>query len=140
MICEYSIKYKTSGWPWSQKVEDIEPWTLYSVSRLKFIILIYHPIPNFQSHSSWWLCEFDNILSNTRHLDDPEVKRRKIWIPEIYMACHVWNSKSFSILLFPVSNHIYHEDHDDLMFFFQIQDIWRTLKSKEGRLGALKFI
>ena len=110
------------------------------MSRLKYKILLYNPIPHFYSYSSgrkWW---FDVILSNTKHLVDPEVKSRKIWSPEIYIACHVWNSNSFSKILFPSFNHIHHEGNDDLMLLFQIQDIWRTLKSKEGRIGSLKFI
>ena len=80
-----------------------------------------------------------NILSNTRHLEDPEVKRRKIWSLELYIACHVWNSKSLSIILFPISNHIHHDDNDNLIIFFQIQIIWRTLKSKDGRGWSLEF-
>ena len=47
--------------------------------------------------------------------------------------------KCFSIFLFPIPYHIYHEGHDYLRMFFQIQDIWRTLKSKEGRYGVLDF-
>ena len=140
MISCYSFKYKTSGGPWTQKKEDLDPWNLYSMSRFKLKILLYPPIPHFLSYSScssWW---FDDFLSNTRHLEDPEVKRRKIWSPKIYIACHVWNSKSFSKILFQISNHIHHEGNYDLMLFFQIEDIWRTLKSKEERFGALKFI
>ena len=140
MIWEYSFKHKTSGGQWSQKKEDMKPWTSHSVSRLKFKILIYHHVPHFYSYWSlrkWW---FENILSNTRHLDDPEVKRKKIWSLELHIACHIWNSKSLSIILFPISNHIDHWANDDLRIFFQMQDIWMTLRSKEGRYGALNFI
>ena len=84
MIWCYSFKWKTSGGLWSQKKEDLEPWNLYSKSRLKL--------------------------------------------------------KSFSVILFPISNHIHHEGNHEFIVFFQIQDIWRTLKSKEGRFGSLKFI
>ena len=138
MIWCYSFKYKTSGGPWSQQKEELDPSNLYSMSRLKFKILLYNPFTHFYWYSSWRKWWFHAILSNTRHLEDLEVKRRKIWSPKIYIACHVWNSKSFSIILFPVSNHIHHEGNDDIMLFFEIQYIWRTLKSKEGRFGALK--
>ena len=58
---------------------------------------------------------------------------------EIHIACQVWNLKSLSLILFPISNHIHHDDNDNLIIFFQIQDILRTLKSKEGRYGSLNF-
>ena len=37
--------YKTSGVLWSRKKEDMEPLISHTVSRLKFKIIIYHPIP-----------------------------------------------------------------------------------------------
>ena len=118
----------------------MKPSTSHSVSRLKFKILFDHPISNSLSYSSlryWW---FEIILSITRHIEDPEVKRRKIWSPQLHIACHVWNLRYILIFLFSIPYHIYNEGHDDLRIFFQIQDIWRTLKSKEGRYGALHFI
>ena len=45
----------------------------------------------------------------------------------------------FKMLYYHPFYDIYHEGHDDLRIFFQIQDIWRTLKSKEGRYGTLNF-
>ena len=85
---------------------------------------------SYLSWRSWW---FENILSNTRHLEDSEVERRKIWSLELPIACHVWNSKSLYIILFSISNHIHHDDNENLILFCQIQNIWRILKSKEGR-------
>ena len=73
-------------------------WTLYSVSRLKFKMLFDHPISHSLTSPSWRLWWIENILSNTRHLEDSEVKRRKIWSPQLHIACHVWNLKSFLII------------------------------------------
>ena len=105
---------------------------------MKFKILFYLPFSHSLSYLSWRSWWFENILSNTRHLDDPKVKRRKMWSPELHIACHI-NLICYLIFLFPIPFHIYHEFHDYLRIFFQIQVIWRTLKSKEGIYGALNF-
>ena len=102
------------------------------MSRLKFKILFYLPFSHSLSYLSWRSWWFENILSNTRHLEDPKVKRRKMWSPELHIACHVWNWKCLLTFHFSISSHIYHEFHDYLRIFFQIQVISRTLKSKEG--------
>ena len=132
MILEYSFKYKTSGGTWSKKKEDMEPWTLHSVSRLKFKILfiILFPISNHIHHD-----DNDNmiIFCQIQHI----WRTLKMWSFELHIACHVWNTKSLSIILIPLSNYIDHWGNDDLRAFFQIQDICRALKSKEGRYGAL---
>ena len=143
MIWCYSFKNKTSGGPWDQKKRDLDLWSpkiyiAFHVWYSKSLSIILFPISNHIHHEG--NDDFDVNLINRRHLEDPEVKRRKIWILEIYIACHVWNSKSFFIILFPISNYIHHERNYDLMLFFQIQNIWGTLKSKEGRFGSLKFI
>ena len=85
-----------------------------------------------------WCYSFKNKTSGGPW--DQKKRDLDLWSPKIYIAFHVWYSKSFSIILFPISNHIHHEGNDDFMLFFTIQDIWMTLKSKEGRFGSLKFI
>ena len=68
---------------------------------------------------------------------DFRVLHMKMWSLEFHIAWHIWNSKSIYIILFPISNHIHHDYNYNLIIFCQIQKIWRTLKSKEGRYGAL---
>ena len=41
--------------------------------------------------------------------------------------------------MYPISNQIDHDDNDDFIIFCQKQNIWRILKSKEGRYGDLNF-
>ena len=115
------------------------PWTSHSMSHLKFKMPFDLSFLHSFSYLSWILWLFEIILSNISHLEDPKVKRRYILSPELHIACHVWNLICYLIFLFPIPFHIYHEFHDYLRIFFQIQVIWRTLKSKEGIYGALNF-
>ena len=108
-----------------------------SMSHLKF----WNPYPSSCSpFLIIFIMKVMMIIFFQIHLKEPEIKIRKIWSPKLYIACQVWNSHSLSVILFPISNHIPHEGHDELTIFFQIQDIWMTLKSKESRYdGALNF-
>ena len=66
--------WRSSGGPRSPKKEDVELWTSYSISNMKFKMLFYLPFSHSLSYLSWRSGWFQNILSNTRHLEDPEVK------------------------------------------------------------------
>ena len=103
----------------------------------KSLSIILFPISNHIHHDDYDnLIIFCQIQIIWRTLKS---KERRSWSLEFHIACHVWNSKSISIILFPISHHINHWGNDDLWIFYQKQDIWRTLKSKEGNYGALNF-
>ena len=138
MIWEYSFKYKTSGGPWSQKKEDMEPWTSHSMSRLKlkmpFDLL---SIPSHTYH------EFHDYL---RIFFQIEVIWRTLKSKEgIYGALNftwhvtfeIWNT--FWSYFLPFLIIFFHKGNDYLNFYFQIQVLWRTLHSKEGIYGSLNF-
>ena len=139
MICEYSSN--------TRHMEDTE------VKRRKILSLELHIACHIWNSNSLHIIIF-SISYHNDHVgndvliiffliqdtwEDHEVKRRKIWSLELHIVCHVWNSKSLSIILFPISNHIHHDDNDNLIIFCQIQFIWRTLMSKEGRCWVLNF-
>ena len=114
IIRTYTLKYKSYGGPLSQKKVDMEPWTLHSMSRLKFKILFDLHFSHSLSYLSWRSLWFENILSNTRHREDTEVQKRKMWSSELHIACQVWNLKCFLSSFSPFL----------IIFIFKVMIIW----------------
>ena len=92
----------------------MEPWTLHSMSCLKFKILFDLHFSHSLSYLSWRSLWFENILSNTRHREDTEVQKRKMWSSELHIACQVWNLKCFLSSFSPFL----------IIFIFKVMIIW----------------
>ena len=139
IIWEYSFKYKSSGGPWSQKKVYMEPRTSHGMSRLKFEILFDH---TFYHSLSYFFIKVMIIWTYTfkfKSYGGPYIQKKVYMDPLTSLSMSRLKSKMLFYLTFPIPYPIYHGGHDDLRIFFQIQDIWRTLKSKEGKYWAVNF-
>ena len=71
IIWTYTFKFKSYGGPYILKKVYMDPWTSLSMSRLKSKMLFYLTFSHSFSYLSWRSWWFENILSSTRHLEDP---------------------------------------------------------------------